>query len=242
MMRLPLVLVLALPMLAGCAAATAQPPDAQPAPSPTSASPSPSATPTPIAVPGSADVTTTPTPQAPPPAPIPEPETADASLTSVQAGDTIAPVRLVISELAIDMPVEAMGLDKDGAMALPENASEAGWYRFGPGLRNDEGATVIASHIDSRHDGIGPFSRLKDASEGSIVSVGGSDGGTVDYVVTNVRSVGKIDAPMAEVFDRSGEPRLTLVTCGGEFDSGTGHYVDNIILTAVPVDAAPAGE
>jgi len=160
----------------------------------------------------------------------------------VQVGDTIAPVRLVIPELAIDMPIDAMGLDEDGAMALPENASDAGWYRFGPGLRNTAGATVIASHIDSRHDGIGPFSRLKDASEGSIVSVGGSDGASVDYVVTSVRSVGKIDAPMAEVFDRSGDPRLTLVTCGGEFDSGTGHYVDNIILTAVPVAAASAGE
>ena len=66
----------------------------------------------------------------------------------------------------------------------------------------------------------------------------GSDGSTVDYTVTEVRSVGKIDAPMAEVFDRAGAPRLTLVTCGGEFDSSTGHYVDNIILTATPAPAA----
>lgn len=213
-MRSALVLVLALPLLAGCSAAEAR--VASPAPEP-----SPSATPSPSP---SATVT------------VPQIETRDASIGSAPAAATVAPVRLSIPELDIDMRVDAMGLDRDGAMALPDNASDAGWYKFGPGVAGAAGATVIAAHIDSRHDGIGPFSRLKDASQGSIITVAGSDGSRVDYVVTEVRSVGKIDAPMAEVFDRSGEPRLTLVTCGGEFDSSTGHYIDNIILTAVPVD------
>ncbi len=209
-MRSALILVLTLPLLAGCAAAGA--PLAAAAPEPTqSPSPSPSSS-----------------------AAVPEIATRDASIGSVQTAATVAPVRLSIPQLNIDMRIDAMGLDGDGAMALPDNASDAGWYKFGPGVANDAGATVIAAHVDSRHDGIGPFSRLKDASTGSVISVAGSDGSTVDYVVTEVRSVGKIDAPMAEVFDRAGDPRLTLVTCGGDFDSSTGHYIDNIILTAVP--------
>lgn len=205
-MRSALLLVLALPLLAGCAAAEA--PVASAAPEP-SQSPSSSAA-------------------------VPEIATRDASIGGAQAAATVAPVRLSIPQLNIDMRIDAMGLDGDGAMALPDNASDAGWYKFGPGVANEAGATVIAAHVDSRHDGIGPFSRLKDASPGSTISVAGSDGSTVDYVVTEVRSVGKIDAPMAEVFDRAGDPRLTLVTCGGEFDSSAGHYVDNIILTAIP--------
>ena len=205
-MRSALFLVLAVPLLAGCAAAEAPVASAAPEPSP---SPSSSAT-------------------------APEIATRDASIGSTQAAATVAPVRLSIPQLNIDMRIDAMGLDGDGAMALPDNASDAGWYKFGPGVANEAGATVIAAHVDSRHDGIGPFSRLKDASPGSTISVAGSDGSSVDYVVTEVRSVGKIDAPMAEVFDRAGDPRLTLVTCGGEFDSSTGHYIDNIILTAIP--------
>ena len=205
-MRSALFLVLAVPLLAGCAAAEAPVASAAPEPSP---SPSSSAT-------------------------VPEIATRDASIGSTQAAATVAPVRLSIPQLNIDMRIDAMGLDGDGAMALPDNASDAGWYKFGPGVANGAGATVIAAHVDSRHDGIGPFSRLKDASPGSTISVAGSDGSSVDYVVTEVRSVGKIDAPMAEVFDRAGDPRLTLVTCGGEFDSSTGHYIDNIILTAIP--------
>jgi hypothetical protein len=35
--------------------------------------------------------------------------------------------------------------------------------------------------------------------------------------------------------------RLSLITCGGPFDHDSGHYRDNIVVTAVPVDRAPAG-
>jgi hypothetical protein len=40
------------------------------------------------------------------------------------------------------------------------------------------------------------------------------------------------------VFDRSGPPILTLVTCGGAFDRATRHYSDNVVIYAVP--SAPA--
>jgi hypothetical protein len=37
------------------------------------------------------------------------------------------------------------------------------------------------------------------------------------------------------VFDRRGPARLVLVTCGGRFDTTTKHFLDNIVVTAVPV-------
>ncbi|MFP7761524.1 class F sortase [Marisediminicola sp. LYQ85] len=211
---------LALPLIVGCTSPTLEP----------VASPAPSASvaPTPEASPDAGETA------------VPEIGTRDASIEALAASDTIVPTRLTMPDLDIDMTVEAHGLDAEGAMGLPEDAATAGWYRFGPGANADEGATVIAAHIDSRHDGIGPFSRLPNAAEGSVVTLSGDDGTQTDYVVTEVRTVGKIDAPMAEVFDRSGSPRLTLVTCGGAFDSATGHYVDNVIVTAVPVADSPS--
>jgi len=203
-------LLAALP-LAGCAAAA--PAEERPRASP-SASPAPSPSPS-VAV--------------------PEVPTSDASLGSIATLGARPPARLVLPSLGIDMRVEPEGVDDDGAMALPANAADAGWYRFGPGLGDPAGAVVIAAHVDSWHDGIGPFSRLKDAAPGSAVQVIDADGAVVDYTIDAVRSVGKIDAPMAEVFDRAGAARLTLVTCGGVFDSGTGHYLDNVIVDASPV-------
>jgi hypothetical protein len=40
------------------------------------------------------------------------------------------------------------------------------------------------------------------------------------------------------VFGRGGPTRLVLVTCGGRFDSTTKHFLDNIVVTAVPVEPA----
>ncbi|MBC7403344.1 MAG: class F sortase, partial [Microbacteriaceae bacterium] len=113
--------------------------------------------------------------------------------------------------------------------------------RYSPGLAAQKGATVIAAHIDSRHDGIGPFSRLKNATAGDTITVYGSDGSAVAYTVTQLRQVGKIDAPMADVFDTSGAPRLSVVTCGGAFNSQTGHYLDNVIVTATAVAVTGTG-
>ena len=205
-------------LLVGCAPDTAP---AAPPSSSSSSSPAPSRSPL-----------ASPTAPTDPPA-VPDIPTADAELAAPAV--VVSPVRLVIPQLGIDMDIEAMGLDADGAMALPADAATAGWYRFGPGVHAPAGATVVAAHIDSWHDGIGPFSRLDDLARGGEIELAGSDGTSASYVVSEVRAVGKIDAPMAEVFDRGGEPRLTLVTCGGVFDSSTGHYVDNIIVTATPV-------
>ena len=42
------------------------------------------------------------------------------------------------------------------------------------------------------------------------------------------------------VFARSGPARLVLVTCGGPFDAATGHYLDVVVVTAVPETKKPA--
>jgi hypothetical protein len=47
-----------------------------------------------------------------------------------------------------------------------------------------------------------------------------------------VRHVRKADLSKAAVFDRGGNRRLTLITCGGTFDTSTRTYSDNIVVTA----------
>ena len=44
----------------------------------------------------------------------------------------------------------------------------------------------------------------------------------------------KTTIPLDRYFARDGAPRLTLITCGGPFDRTTGHYRDNVVVTAVP--------
>ena len=50
----------------------------------------------------------------------------------------------------------------------------------------------------------------------------------------SVRSMRKEALP-GDVYSLRGRARLVLVTCGGPFNRTTGHYRDNIVVTAVPV-------
>jgi len=158
----------------------------------------------------------------------------DAGLGSVPAAAP-APVRLVVPDLGLDMPIDAVGVAEDGTMEIPQDADRAGWYRFGPSPADPAGATVVAAHVDSWTTGIGPFSELREVSPGARVEVTTADGVVHAYTVREVAQVPKQDAPVEQWFDREGSPRLVLVTCGGAFDREVGHYADNVAVTADPV-------
>ena len=119
-------------------------------------------------------------------------------------------------------------------MQLAANPEIASWYRFGP-APGTTGATVIAAHVDSLRYGLGPFARLADAPAGTEITISSADGVEHVYAVESVQSTGKPEVPWATIFDRTGAPRLTLVTCGGEFNYTTKQYQSNIVVTALPV-------
>ena len=173
----------------------------------------------------------TPSPATPP---VPEVPRRSADLAGL-AGPVSAPVRVRVTALGIDMPIEAVGLADNAAMALPANPAVAAWYRYGAGPGSPAGATVVAAHVDSLVYDIGPFAGLADAPAGTEIVLETADGGAHRYAVASVDSVEKPSVPWASVFDRGGQPRLILVTCGGEFDYDARRYLSNVIVTAVPV-------
>ena len=176
----------------------------------------------------------TPTPQPLPTAVGPAIPRTDGRLSAQDMHPTIAPVHISIPAASVDMEVVPQGLAKDGQMAVPANSHIAGWYEFGPGPKSANGTTVIVAHIDARIGGIGPFSRIKDLPAGSPLAVQAGDGSVQNYVTTAVEEFAKAGAPMSAYFDRAGAARLVLITCGGQFNSATGHYLDNIAVIATP--------
>ena len=107
-----------------------------------------------------------------------------------------------------------------------------GWYSLGPSPGQD-GSAVLAGHVDGQgRPGI--FYELGRVAVGDPVQVDFADGTTTTFRVVGRRQVPKTQLP-AELFSRAGPPRLTLITCGGAFDSSTRHYVDNVVVVAEPV-------
>lgn len=146
-----------------------------------------------------------------------------------------APGRLAIPALELKATVEAVGIDPTtGDLAVPPSVDRVGWYRFGPGFSAAAGSIVVAGHVDSAAEGEGAFFRLGSLGAGDAVTLAGPGGRTRTFRVVARERYRKTAIPLAKYFARDGAARLTLITCGGPFDSRTRHYRDNVVITAVP--------
>ncbi|GIF47966.1 sortase family protein [Asanoa ferruginea] len=147
----------------------------------------------------------------------------------------IAPVKMTIEAIGVTATVVPTGVDpRTGDFDVPPSVDRVGWYRFGPGLDASAGSTVIAGHVDSASQGRGAFFRLRQLSDGDLITVTGDDGKHRRYTVVGREEYRKSRIPLDRYFARDGKPRLSLITCGGPFDQATRHYRDNIVVTAVP--------
>jgi LPXTG-site transpeptidase (sortase) family protein len=160
--------------------------------------------------------------------PRPEPE-PDPNRIVV---DQQAPIPVEVDVPAVDIsaPVVPLGLTDGGALDVPKDFSTAGWWAAGP-EPGERGAAVITGHIDSTA-GPAAFYTLADASPGDKVYVHREDASTATFVIDRLGQYPKDDFPTHQVYDKTPEPTLRLITCGGTFDDSTGHYRDNIVAYA----------
>lgn len=166
----------------------------------------------------------------------PAPTVAASPATPPPVPPSVAPSLVAIPSIDAQLTVVPTGVTPDGAMEIPDDPRIAGWYRFGPDPTTGSGATVLSAHIDSR-ERVGPLARLGELSPGDEVVVTAGDE-EVRYVIERVDSYPKTVIDLDAVFDRTGSPRLHLVTCGGEWDPATRSYEDNVIAVAVRTDVS----
>jgi LPXTG-site transpeptidase (sortase) family protein len=142
------------------------------------------------------------------------------------------PTRLDIPSIGLDAQIVSVGLKPDGSLRVP-SAADAGWYHFGATPGDEIGSAVIAGHVD--HEGQpGVFINLTQLAIGADVLVTDQTGETRRFTVTERFQVAKGDLPTEELFRTVGPATLTLITCGGEFDSNIRRYTDNIVIRATP--------
>ncbi len=156
---------------------------------------------------------------------------------AVPGGDREAsvPVR-VRGPAGLDVPVVPVGARPDGVLALPEDPGTGGWWPLGARTGSGTGTVLIAGHVDSREDGLGPFAALHGTRVGAGLAVTGADAGVRRYRVTARRTYRQEELP-ADLFSRTGAHRLALVTCAGPYDRASGRYERNLVLYAAPVGA-----
>ena len=126
-----------------------------------------------------------------------------------------------------------VGVADNGLMALPDTVAQVGWYEFGARPADRAGSTVLAGHVDTTREGLGPLSRLRELGPGAEIVVASQQGSARRYRVASVRKISKARVRLPELFARDGVERLVLITCGGPFDRRTG-YRDNVVVLAEP--------
>jgi Sortase domain len=159
--------------------------------------------------------------------------TAQRRLVDVVDREAAPPRRIRIPAIGVSARVISLGLNPDGTMQTPRSFSVAGWYKpwREPGER---GAAVITGHVDSV-SGPAVFYQLRELRRGNIIRITRADGSVVRFRVEGLERWPKVAFPSRRVFRPTRISTLRLVTCSGNFDASTGHYVDNTIVYAARV-------
>jgi hypothetical protein len=140
------------------------------------------------------------------------------------------PLRVRVPAIGVDSELVDLGIQPDGTLEVPAEGFPAGWFTGSP-TPGERGPAVLAGHVDWAGSP-GVFADLLDVVAGDTVLVDRADGSTATFVVTQVDQVAKADFPTAEVYGDLGHAGLRLITCGGEFDSSTGDYLDDVVVYA----------
>jgi sortase (surface protein transpeptidase) len=128
-----------------------------------------------------------------------------------------------------------LGLNPDRTLEVPRNWEQTGWYTGGP-EPGEQGPAVIAGHVDST-SGPAVFYKLGELRRGAVISVRRADDSTVRFRVHGVERWPKDRFPTRRVYRPTSDASLRLITCGGAFNSSSGHYLDNTIVYASRVSA-----
>jgi sortase (surface protein transpeptidase) len=154
-------------------------------------------------------------------APVPQPS---------GSGNVAKPASLIIPSIGVKTRLIRLGVTSSGALQVPVSIAVAGWYTFSP-RPGAIGSSIIAGHIDSFR-GPGVFYRLRQMKPGEKIYIRRTNGTLAIFRVTARHMFLKSHFPTQDVYGPTPTAQLRLITCGGTFDSATGHYLSNVIVFA----------
>jgi sortase (surface protein transpeptidase) len=156
--------------------------------------------------------------------------------------------RLRIPRLEVDAPIGARIVGDDSVLPNPAGPADAVWYDFAqwPGFGGGIGGggnAVLAAHVDFvgrvpyagvKFQGHGIFFNLRRLEPGDVIEIE-AGGQRLRYAVIWSRELAAADgAAWTEVLSAGVDlDSITLITCGGEFDSETRSYQSRTVVRAV---------
>jgi len=167
------------------------------------------------------------------PADRPDPADAARHGYQVEPMSSSAPVSISIPSIRVRAKVIGLGLTKGGDVQVPPLAHPflTSWYDRGttPGA---PGAAVLFGHVDSAAVGPAVFYNLGELRPGDLIYITLKDKRTGVFKVYSAALYQKATFPALAIYSYTSWPSLRLITCGGAFDTSTGHYLGNTVVFA----------
>lgn len=155
-----------------------------------------------------------------------------------------APIELLaIPRFGVEGPIVVRGVDSNGVMETPDGPTSIAWYDFSarPGfpVEVDGGNAVFSAHVDYYNYGPAVFWNLKDLERNDVIEVRLTDGTVYQYGVISREQVYAATARLEEIVGETPEQSITLITCGGTFDSSVREYDQRVIVRAARIYEKP---
>lgn len=140
---------------------------------------------------------------------------------------TIIEARLEIPKIKVNAIIKDMGLTPGGAMAVPGNRVDVGWFSLGtrPG---ETGSAVVGGH-NRWDDGKGVFVHLDQLKKGDLLTVTSAKGVVTTFVVREMKTFAATDEHSG-IFDSESGSHLNLITCSGVWNPKTKSYTNRLVI------------
>jgi len=143
----------------------------------------------------------------------------------------VPPVEVAVPAIAVRSSLVGLRLNNDGSLQVPTDYAQAGWYAQGPAPGDVGQPAVIVGHVDSTN-GPAVFFKLRELRTGDPILVRRADGTSARFVVYRAAQYPKEGFPAQQVYAPNPDAELRLITCTGDFDRATGHYLGNYVVYA----------
>lgn len=145
-----------------------------------------------------------------------------------QSNKKSPPVRITIPAITVNAAIQQVGFTPQGAMDVPTNTIDAGWYKYGPSP-GDIGSAVLVGHYDGENGDKGVFEKLHQLKTGDKIYVENSDGEMIAFVVRETR-IYDPKADSSAVFNQTKGSHLNIITCHGDWDDAQNSFSKRLVV------------
>lgn len=127
-----------------------------------------------------------------------------------------------------------VGVTENNKMQVPRSIYDAGWFNGSVKPGRGAGAVVLDAHASGRTQP-GLFRGINTLQKGAVIEIERGDGKVITYEVVEKEQVPYEDVDMLKALTPivPGKESLTLITCGGEFDTDDWRFLSREIVYAV---------